>query len=358
MADFSLYQLVEGNNGETEAVNTDDERPYNFKTSLCKHWQDTGSCPFGVKCHFAHGSTEMKKFRQEDRERQARGVMEMTMAASAEDTEMDLGGKAASGGHAGNVDDLQTIAPISLLDLSEEDLFTLGEDNLPFSMEKNIKFFILKSANYENLAASASHGKWIVRKFLVPDLNDAFTSCDGVILFFSVVNSRQFQGIASMKSEIPVLESNGGTECNDIASQMVFSTEFSVEWLKLCEVPFEQMVDLRNPLDDNAPLIRSLDGQEVERKTGILASLIMCNSDEVSLPSEVGRSIFRSLITHHIDDYTTNPYSLNDDKRALESPFLLDRMLQHWKTERRMVDRNTLSPGVNLAIYLSPVVII
>ncbi len=340
-------------------MNIGDERPYNFKTSLCKHWQDTGSCPFGVKCHFAHGSNEMKKFRQEDRERQARGAMEVAMAA-AEDTEVDLAGKTAAGGHAGTgqlaADDLQTPAPVGLLDLSEEELFSLGEDYLPFSMERNIKFFILKSANYENLAASASHGKWIVRQFLVPALNDAFTSCDGVILFFSVVNSRQFQGIASMKSEILILGSEGGAECND-PSKMDLSAEFAVEWLRICEVPFEQMGDLRNPLDDNAPLIRSLDGQEVERKTGILASLVMCNSDEVSLPSEVGRSIVLSL--HNVISTTnTNPYSLDNDNRALESPFLLDQMLQHWRTERRTVGRNFLSPGANLAIYLSPVVVI
>ncbi len=299
MADFSLYQLVEGKDGEMETVKLGDERPFNFKTSLCKHWQDTGSCPFGVKCHFAHGSDEMRKFRKEDRERQAREAMEAEVD-SAEDAEVDLSGNTAAGGHAttGHLPfgDEQIPAPVGLLDLSEEELSLLSEDYLPFSTEKNIKFFILKSVNYENLAVSASHGKWVVRRFLVPALNDAFRSCDGVILFFSVVNSRQFQGIAYMKSEIPILGSEGGAaEHGNNAGKMDMLAEFAVEWLRLCEAPFEQMVDLRNPLDDNAPLIRSLDGQEVERKIGIIASLVICNSDEVSLPSEVSQSIILIL---------------------------------------------------------------
>ncbi len=293
MADFSLYQLVDGTNGEMEAMKLGDERPFNFKTSLCKHWEDTGSCPFGIKCHFAHGSDEMKKFRQEDRERQAMEVLEASAAVAApEDTEIAFTCKNTAaeghGGVTGHVDS-EISTPVCLLDLSDEEISSLSKDYLPFSIDANIKFFVLKSVNYENLAVSARHEKWILRRSLVPALNDAFKSCDGVILFFSVVNSRQFQGMASMKTEIPILGSEPAAERgNAIAGKVDLSAEFAVEWLRLCEVPFGQMADLRNPLDDNAPFIRSLDGQEVERKTAILASLVICNSDEVSLPSEVG----------------------------------------------------------------------
>jgi hypothetical protein len=31
-------------------------RPSNWKTRLCNKWETTGHCPFGDKCHFAHGS--------------------------------------------------------------------------------------------------------------------------------------------------------------------------------------------------------------------------------------------------------------------------------------------------------------
>eukprot|EP00976_Prorocentrum_cordatum_P071385 1180300-Prorocentrum_minimum.AAC.4 len=34
--------------------------PFNFKTKVCNKWQ-TGTCPFGSKCHFAHGQQELRQ---------------------------------------------------------------------------------------------------------------------------------------------------------------------------------------------------------------------------------------------------------------------------------------------------------
>ncbi|KAL5975282.1 hypothetical protein ACLOJK_031961 [Asimina triloba] len=33
-----------------------------WKTRMCNKWEMTGQCPFGEKCHFAHGSAELQKF--------------------------------------------------------------------------------------------------------------------------------------------------------------------------------------------------------------------------------------------------------------------------------------------------------
>jgi len=32
-----------------------------YKTKLCKNWSNTGSCPYGWKCQFAHGNHEMRQ---------------------------------------------------------------------------------------------------------------------------------------------------------------------------------------------------------------------------------------------------------------------------------------------------------
>ncbi|PTQ30713.1 hypothetical protein MARPO_0121s0050 [Marchantia polymorpha] len=37
-------------------------RPPNWKTRLCNKWETTGNCPFGDKCHFAHGTAELQKY--------------------------------------------------------------------------------------------------------------------------------------------------------------------------------------------------------------------------------------------------------------------------------------------------------
>ncbi|CAH9136840.1 unnamed protein product [Cuscuta epithymum] len=35
------------------------QKPNNWKTRICKKWETTGYCPFGSKCHFAHGVAEL-----------------------------------------------------------------------------------------------------------------------------------------------------------------------------------------------------------------------------------------------------------------------------------------------------------
>uniref|UniRef100_A0A2P2J5M1 Uncharacterized protein MANES_17G014200 n=1 Tax=Rhizophora mucronata TaxID=61149 RepID=A0A2P2J5M1_RHIMU len=43
-------------NGGGSAVNV---KPSNWKTRICNKWELTGYCPFGNKCHFAHGAAGM-----------------------------------------------------------------------------------------------------------------------------------------------------------------------------------------------------------------------------------------------------------------------------------------------------------
>ena len=31
-----------------------------YKTTLCRHWQQTGACTIGVRCVFAHGQAELR----------------------------------------------------------------------------------------------------------------------------------------------------------------------------------------------------------------------------------------------------------------------------------------------------------
>ncbi|KAL7162342.1 hypothetical protein ACSBR2_042761 [Camellia fascicularis] len=37
------------------------QKPAFWKTKICKKWEATGNCPFGVNCCFAHGHTELQK---------------------------------------------------------------------------------------------------------------------------------------------------------------------------------------------------------------------------------------------------------------------------------------------------------
>lgn len=45
-----------GGNGSGNGSNS---KPSNWKTRICNKWELTGYCPFGNKCHFAHGAAGM-----------------------------------------------------------------------------------------------------------------------------------------------------------------------------------------------------------------------------------------------------------------------------------------------------------
>ncbi|CAN1199974.1 Zinc finger CCCH domain-containing protein 56 [Linum perenne] len=51
--------VVVGGNGGGNAANL---KPSNWKTRICNKWELTGYCPFGSKCHFAHGSAELHRY--------------------------------------------------------------------------------------------------------------------------------------------------------------------------------------------------------------------------------------------------------------------------------------------------------
>ncbi|KAJ7011165.1 zinc finger CCCH domain-containing protein 12 [Populus alba] len=48
-----------GGNAGSNAVNV---KPSNWKTRICNKWELTGYCPFGNKCHFAHGVGELHRY--------------------------------------------------------------------------------------------------------------------------------------------------------------------------------------------------------------------------------------------------------------------------------------------------------
>lgn len=48
-----------GGNGSGNGSNS---KPSNWKTRICNKWELTGYCPFGNKCHFAHGAAELHRY--------------------------------------------------------------------------------------------------------------------------------------------------------------------------------------------------------------------------------------------------------------------------------------------------------
>ncbi|XP_039006971.1 30-kDa cleavage and polyadenylation specificity factor 30-like isoform X2 [Hibiscus syriacus] len=114
------------------------------------------------------------------------------------------------------------------------------------------RYFIVKSCNRENLELSVQQRVWATQRSNEAKLNEAFDSAENVILIFSVNRTRHFQGCAKMTSKIG--GSVGGGNWKYAHGTAHYGRNFSVKWLKLCELSFHKTRHLRNPYNENLPV--------------------------------------------------------------------------------------------------------
>ncbi|KAL0540555.1 hypothetical protein IC582_020563 [Cucumis melo] len=140
------------------------------------------------------------------------------------------------------------------------------------------RYFIVKSCNRENLELSVQQGVWATQRSNEAKLNEAFDTADNVILIFSVNRTRHFQGCAKMMSRIGGSVSGGNWKYAHGTAH--YGQNFSLKWLKLCELSFQKTRHLRNPYNENLPVKISRDCQELEPSIGEqLASLLYLEPD-------------------------------------------------------------------------------
>ncbi|MCL7046587.1 hypothetical protein MKW94_000771 [Papaver nudicaule] len=154
------------------------------------------------------------------------------------------------------------------------------------------RYFIVKSCNRENLELSVQQGVWATQRSNEAKLNEAFDSAENVVLIFSVNRTRHFQGCAKMMSKIGGYV--GGGNWKYAHGTAHYGRNFSVKWLKLCELSFHKTRNLRNPYNENLPVKISRDCQELEPTIGEqLASLLYLEPDSelmaISVAAEAKR---------------------------------------------------------------------
>lgn len=153
--------------------------------------------------------------------------------------------------------------------------FISGSTPLPKGYSR---YFVVKSCNRENLDLSVSRGMWATHRNNEAKLNEAFESCDNVILLFSVNETGHFQGCARMMSKIGVISGGGSWKYADGNAR--HGRNFLLKWLKLCELSFLNTRHLRNSYNENLPVKISRDCQELEPMVGEqLASLLYTEPD-------------------------------------------------------------------------------
>eukprot|EP01054_Gregarina_sp_Poly1_P009236 Gregarina_sp_Poly_1__9235@NODE_56_length_17373_cov_108_729111_g48_i0_p4_GENE_NODE_56_length_17373_cov_108_729111_g48_i0NODE_56_length_17373_cov_108_729111_g48_i0_p4_ORF_typecomplete_len511_score70_02YTH/PF04146_15/6_6e33zfCCCH_3/PF15663_5/9_1e06zfCCCH_3/PF15663_5/1_7Torus/PF16131_5/1_9e05Torus/PF16131_5/9_9e03Torus/PF16131_5/0_8zf_CCCH_4/PF18345_1/2_8e06zf_CCCH_4/PF18345_1/9_3e03zf_CCCH_4/PF18345_1/3_7e03zf_CCCH_4/PF18345_1/4_9e03zfCCCH/PF00642_24/0_0019zfCCCH/PF00642_24/2e02zfCCCH/PF00642_24/3_ len=164
--------------------------------------------------------------------------------ASEQQTWVDPGGATSAG------KTLESLMPHNVL----------GPLDLPAPGEPpRIRAFVIKSAKIENILTSVQRGIWATGKANIEKFEEAFRTCHFVIFVMSANESGGFQGYARMASlQDPTLYPK---IWGSFSAKL--SANYRVQWLKQCKVDFEELASFTNPWNDNKPLKKSRDGQEL-----------------------------------------------------------------------------------------------
>lgn len=130
-----------------------------------------------------------------------------------------------------------------------------------------VRFFLLKSWNYENIAMAQSQGTWVTQLKNEDLLVDAFQKNRHVIFFFSANHSKAFQGYARMQG----LPGEPGVQQPSWVKKLHWPTTapFRLKWIVKEETPYRAVGNLKNPLNENLAVFVGRDGQEIPEELGL-----------------------------------------------------------------------------------------
>jgi YTH domain-containing protein 1 len=133
-------------------------------------------------------------------------------------------------------------------------------------LQGRVRFFLLKSWNYENIATAQKEGTWATQTKNEEAFVEAFKTCRHVIFFFSANHSKAFQGYARMQG----LPGERGVAQPSWVKNLHWPTTepFRIKWIVKEETPYRAVGNLKNPLNENLAIFVGRDGQEIPEKLG------------------------------------------------------------------------------------------
>lgn len=126
------------------------------------------------------------------------------------------------------------------------------------------RYFMMRSVNVRNIQISASKGIWATSLGNCHRLRQSYPDVDHVILIYAATESRTFCGYGKMFSEPDdrLFPGIWGEMSNRL------SPNFRVHWIKQCSSPFGHAAHIKNPQNDDLPVMRCRDGQELPSSVG------------------------------------------------------------------------------------------
>lgn len=121
-------------------------------------------------------------------------------------------------------------------------------------------------------------------------LIDAYNTTKHVVLLFSVNKSSKFQGFARMES--PPMPYSGNWKDKET---LRLGGVFKIKWLKFSELSFSRLSHIKNPYNNNEPIKKSRDTQELHPDIGKEICLLFDGVEEdISLVNQPPQSNFQS----------------------------------------------------------------
>mmetsp|Transcript_87009 Transcript_87009/g.153873 ORF Transcript_87009/g.153873 Transcript_87009/m.153873 type:complete len:545 (-) Transcript_87009:48-1682(-) len=135
---------------------------------------------------------------------------------------------------------------------------------LPPPIHGKCRFFVMRSVNIRNIQISMCKGIWATGGGNTQKLRQGYREVDHVVIIFTATESRKFHGYARMHGQ--------PDDClfpgiwGEFSSRL--SPSFKVNWVKQCAVSQASADHIRNPQNDDLPVGRCKDGQELPPSVG------------------------------------------------------------------------------------------
>ncbi|XP_069128600.1 claspin-like [Argopecten irradians] len=155
---------------------------------------------------------------------------------------------------------------------------------------RGARYFLIKSNNHENVALAKAKGVWSTPPQNESKLNQAFRSCDNVILIFSVKESGKFQGFARIVEESTKDHPPIRWVLPPGLSARALSGVFKLDWINRRELSFTKTSHLHNSWNDNKPVKIGRDGQEIEARCGETVCKMFPSDNNVDLSAIVRKA--------------------------------------------------------------------
>jgi YT521-B-like domain len=151
-------------------------------------------------------------------------------------------------------------------DLHHDSSLSMSNPQTSDSRTGKVRFFLLKSWNYENIAIAQEESTWATQTKNEDIFVEAFKTCRDVVFFFSANHSKAFQGYARMQG----LPGERGVPQPSWVKNLHWPTTdpFRLKWIVKEETPYRAVGNLKNPLNENLAVFVGRDGQEIPEKMG------------------------------------------------------------------------------------------